>query len=726
MSILKGLSIWVAIFAFMIVSNPFPLPSAVAQEEKPKQETTQGEKAREEYELGTMTVTAQKKEENVQDVPMSISVFSDIQIEDAGIENTLELTRFTPNLYMGKSGPVNQIIIRGISPYDIDTSIYSPAGFYVDDVSLPLNYMQNAELFDIERVEVLKGPQGTLYGRNSESGVINIITKQPDNEFRGKVFGEYGSYDTEHGSSPSYRAGGNISGPIVQDKLYLGLAGQWEASDGFMKNEYNNDDEATKIDHINGRGTLRWTPTEQWNISFIADAMDTDDGFGVYRFMTGLHKTDRYKINYDGEDYYSEQEGNGQTLRVKYEGDSFNLLSVSGRRYYQHQYAMDSGCSADPAGNSYQTYENNQLSEEVRVSSPNDSGPFDWLVGVYGFKEETDIDFDNPMMGQRNTDADTKGYAVFGHGTYTFFNKLHLTAGLRYDHQDLEGKQEYKFIDMMTGSPQTLNFDKDLDYDEVLPKFSVAFDFTGDIMTYISASKGYLTGGYNYHLAGDLESFYYDPEYTWNYEAGIKTAWLDRKVIANLSFFYIDIEDKQVYEAFYPHVMEQEIKNAAEAHSIGFELELQARPVQGLDLFGGFGYTEAKFDDWTATEVVGYNPDWTPIMGTYDYKDEYLPHAPKYTYNLGAQYRHQSGFFGRVDLLGIGSFYCDAKNKVKEDAYELVNLRLGYEREHFDIIFWCKNVFDEGYETMKYDWAGDELVQDGEPRMFGATLTYRF
>jgi iron complex outermembrane receptor protein len=643
MSILRGLSIWVAIFAVTVVLNLFPVPFAVAEEEKVQKE----------YELEVMTVTAQKKEENVQDVPMSISVFSDIQIEDAGIENTLELTRFTPNLYMGKSGSVNQIIIRGISPYDIDTSIYSPAGLYVDDVSFPLNYMYNTDLFDIERIEVLKGPQGTLYGRNSESGVINIITKQPDNELRGKIFGEYGSYDTEHGSSPSYRAGGNISGPIVRDKLYLGLAGQWENSDGFMKNEYNNDEQAAKIDHINGRGTLRWTPTNKWDISFIADAMDTDDGLGIYKFMTGQNKTDRHKIKHDGGEDYSEQEGNGQTFRIKYEGDSFNLLSVSGRRYYQHKYATDIDCTADPLnnlGNYYFTYENDQLSEEIRVSSPNDSGPFEWLIGVYGFKEETDIDIDNPWS-QRLTDMDTKGYAVFGQGTYTLFDKLHLTAGLRYDHQDLEGKQEYKFIDMMTGSPQSLNLDKDLDYDEVLPKFSIAYDFTGDIMTYISASKGYITGGYNYAIAGDLESFYYDPEYTWNYEAGLKTAWLDKKVIANLAVFYIDIEDKQVFEQLYPYIMEREITNAAEAHSMGIELELQARPTQGLDVFAGLGYTDTEFDDWTATEIVGYNPDWTPIMGTYDYEGKDLPHAPEYTYNFGVQYRHQSGFLeGLISL----------------------------------------------------------------------------
>ena len=722
MTIRKSLSIWVAIFAVTVFLNSLSMSFAAAQEDEKPKEAARGEKTDEEYKLEPTTVTAQKREENVQDIPASISVFSDIELEDAGIENTLELTRFTPNVYMRHTGPENVVVFRGISAFD--SAIYSPAGLYVDDVCYPINYMHNADLFNIERVEILKGPQGTLYGRNTESGVINIITKQPDNVFRGKIFGEYGNYDTSHGNIASYRAGGNISGPMVRDKLYLGLAGQWENSDGFMKNEYNDDDEAGKIDHLNGRGTLRWTPSTQWDISLIAEVIDYDDKIGVWRFLTGPYKTDRYKVEYDGENY-SKEDGNGQTLRVKYEGDSFNVLSVSGLRYYQNKNAQDYDCTADPFndwGTVYSKYKNRQLSQELRLSSPDAGKPLKWLVGLYGFTEETDIDLDNPILGEyRKTDMDTNGYAIFGQTTYTFFDKLHLTAGLRYDHQDLEGEQKYDFIDMMTGSPQSLNFDKDLDYDEVLPKFSITYDLTDDIMTYVSASKGYLVGGYNYCAAVDKESFWYDPEYTWNYELGIKTAWLDKRLIANLSCFYIDIKDKQNLE-FDATTLAMKVRNAAEAHSQGVELELQARPVVGLDLFAGFGYTEAKFDDWVATEI-----DWSTMSTIqYDYKDKYLPNAPKYTYNLGIQYRHQSGLFGRADLLGIGDFYGDAKNRVKEDAYNLVNLRLGYEAEVFDIILWGKNVFDKGYETIKYDWDGSELVQDGEPASFGVTVNYRF
>ncbi len=702
-----------AIFAVTFGINLLSVHLAAAQQERMKQVVAQ-----EEYELETITVTAQKREENVHDVPMSVSVFSDIQLEDAGIENTLDLTRFTPNVYMKYSTAGNIIVFRGISAFD--TSIYSSAGFYVDDVCYPLHYMHNPDFFDIERVEVLKGPQGTLYGRNSESGVINIITKQPDNDLRGKIFGEYGNYDTSHGNIGSYRTGGNISGPIVRDKLYIGLAGQWEDSDGFMKNEYNDDNKAGKIDHLNGRGTLRWTPTDRWDITLIGDIMDDDDGKGYYRFLTGPSKTGRHGIAYDGENYWN-NEGDGQTLRVKYEGNVFNLLSLTGRSYYDSERGSDFDCTSAPFGNNIFEFENNLLSEEVRVSSLKNSGPFQWLAGLYGFTEDTDVAFDmqrqNQAMKQiRNTEMDIDGYAIFGQGTYTLFDKLHLTAGLRYDHLDLEGEQEFISANSME------KYNKGLDYDEVLPKFSLAYDFTHDIMSYASVSKGYLAGGYSYNFATGPENFTYDPEYTWNYEIGVKTSRFDKKLKANLSLFYIDIEDKQVTE-YVPGVMgARKITNAAEAHSQGVELELQARPVNGLDLIAGFGYTDTEVDDWVTTE---FNKG-TSQFEQYDYTGNDLPNAPQYTYNLGVQYRHQSGFFGRADLLGIGDFYFDAKNTLKESAYQIVNLRMGYEGESFDIIFWCKNMFDEEFETMKIHWGGNELGHDGEPRMFGVKMTYRF
>lgn len=712
-----------SIFSLTVILSLLSTPFAAAQDEKAKEELVK-EKARGEHELGTMTVTAQKREENIQNVPMSISVFSDIQVEDADIRDTIDLTRFIPNVYLKKATSENIIVIRGIPSFD--GSIYGPAGFYVDDVALPLHYMHNPEMFDVERVEVLRGPQGTLYGKNTESGVINIITKKPDNTFRAKVFGEYGFYDNAPGDSNTYRGGANIAGPLVKDRLYLGLAGQWKDSGGYMENEFDNDDEVADYEHKDARATLRWTPADRWDISLGLDVLDYDESTAYYRFINGPYETDRCKVNYNGL-YSSDQQSNGQTLRVKYEGDAFSLLSVTGRRDYETNFKSD--CDLGPLdwGNNFYAYENDVLSQEVRVTSPENSGPLEWLVGFYAFNEQTDVDLEIQMRGTRKiTNMDVDGYAFFGQATYTLFNRLHLTGGIRYDDLEQEGKQRSTSSGVHPFFPPgDSTYEKDLDDDEVLPKFAVAFDFTDNAMAYASASRGYLNGSYNYGAGDSVENLAYDPEYTWNYEVGIKTSWLDNRLMANLAVFYIDMEDKQAIETIPggPIGM-RTIRNAAEAHSQGLELELQARPARGLDLFAGLGIVQSEFDDWTASEM----DMMTGQFVTYDYEDKDLPHVPEYTYNLGVQYRHESSIFGRVDLLGTGEQYCDSKNTdtLKIDDYHLVNLRLGYEAERFDVILWARNVFDEEYYGIMYDYGGPILAIDGDPRMFGVTLTCRF
>ena len=699
MSIIKGLLVAIMLAPFLF--NPYFITGAAAQEERRKQKTAQEEKVHEGYKMEPITVTAQKREENVQDIPISADVFSDIQLEGAGIQDVTELTLFSPNVFMRQSINQEIITIRGIQSFG--GSLTGPAGVFVDDVSYPLIFMQNTDLLDIERIEVLRGPQGTLYGKNTESGVVNIITKQPDNELRGRVFEEYGNYNT-------FRGGGHASGPIVRDKLYLGLSVLGESSDGYMENEFNDDDETADMYHENGRGVLRWTPTDRWDMSFIAGVYNHNDGYGYMRFMDGPNKSDRHKIRWDGDNYWK-RKNNSQALRIKYEGDRFNVVSLTGRNDYETEFRNDGDFSpVDLFPDQVWKFENDMLSQEIRVSSPKDSGPFQWLGGLYGFTEETDVKAEF-VFQSKDTDIETNGYAVFGQGTYTFFDRLHLTTGLRYDHLEMEGEQKFT-----KGMEAQNKYDKDLDYDEILPKGSLAFDFTDDIMSYLTVSKGYLAGGYLYAFADNQDNLTYDPEYTMNYEAGIKTVWLDGKLMANAAVFYIDIQDKQVLEWIPDLPGMRRVTNAADAHSQGVELKLHARPAQGLDIFGGFGYSEAEFDDWIAPEPRGR---------TYDYNGKRMPYAPKYTFNAGIQYCHMAGFFVRADILGVGDFYTETKNDIKIDSHEVINLRLGFQGEHFDIVACGKNIFDKGYMVDKAFFI-NHLVQDGAPRTIGLTMTYRF
>ena len=615
--------------------------------------------------LETVIVSARKTEEDVQKVPMSATVLSSELLDEAGIENTLELTRFAPNVYMKKSTSENVITMRGITSFE--SSIYSPTAVYVDDLMVPLHYGHWIELLDIQRVEVLRGPQGSLYGGNSLAGVINIVTRQPDNQMRAKVYGDLGFYTGAGSATPQYQMGFSAAGPLVQDRLYLGINGLWNQGDGTTSNLAYDDDQAAKIDHKSARGTLRWTPTDRFDISLTADVFDSDDGIAVYRFASGPYKTDRHEVWHDDRDYQKES-ANSQNLRVAYQGESLKFLSVTGRRYYSNENVQDYDCTADPQyyyGGPFSEYDDTYLSQEFRLSSADDRSPFKWLLGAYAFTEDTDVNVANDVMYQdAKTSVDTDGYAVFGQGMYTLFQRLHLTAGLRYDVRRTEGKKRDYGVDISDT----------IDNGELLPKFSVGYDFTDSVYGYTTVSKGFLAGGFNYSTAIDKSTFAYDPEYTWNYEVGIKTEWFNRRLLVNLAVFYIDMSDKQVMEMQYGSSgFTAKVDNAAKAHSQGVELEIQARPAEGWDIIAGLGYTDAEIDDWIATE---WNSDYTGLTRN-DYGGKKVPGVPEFTGNLGVQYTHPSGLFARADLSGTGPVYADHQNNIKEDTYVLVNLRLG-------------------------------------------------
>jgi iron complex outermembrane receptor protein len=667
-----------------------------------------------EYQIEEIVVTAEKKSADIQEVPMSISAFSEMNLNDSGIDELPEIARFSPNVYMKR----NSIVIRGITQYYGSKS--STVGIYQDDVSLPFDGVDNFELFDIERIEILKGPQGVLYGKNSEAGVVNIITKQPGNEVSGKIYTEYSWYDTEFGNAPNYIVGTSLSSPIIKDKLYFRLSGKWTDDAGYMKNEYNGDEDVGKNDTFNGRINLRWTPQDRWDIAFLADAMQSDYGYGYFRYITGTLNEGRHRISYNGP-CTGDRDGNGQTLRVKYSGDKVNVLSITGRRHYKDDMDYDFDMTSLYSMTTKTVDESTSLSQEIRISSVESNEPFQWLTGVYFFDEDIQIYQDKISQTTtiRDTDVDSFGYAFFGQGTYTFIDRLHLTAGLRYDFTDFKGEQE-----LTNGGALTV-YGNEFDNSELLPKASVSFDFSDDLMAYASVTRGYLTGGYNFKWATNVNNLTYDPEYTWNYEIGIKSSWFDNRVIANISAFYIEMKDKQVaeWDTTSGSVSVQTISNASNAYSRGLELTLQARPpVQGVDIFAGFGVIEAKINDWISTEY----DSTTGSSYQYDYSDNRLPNVPNYTYNLGVQYRHISGFFCRADWFGTGSVYSDSKNTAKEDGYQIFNLRLGFESENYDIHLWCKNLFDEEYLQVRFASSGDHQGLDGDPRIMGITFTYRF
>ncbi|QJT10962.1 TonB-dependent receptor [Oceanidesulfovibrio marinus] len=657
--------------------------------------------------LQPVTVTATKRTQKAVDVAASISTVSDVEIEELSAWKLGEVLDILPNVHLKSATSGDSIIIRGLSSYD--TSLYTPVGLYVDDVPYPLTYMQNLLFQDIERLEVLRGPQGTLYGKNSEAGVVSIVRKAPDNEFRARVFADYGSYST-------VRLGGSVSAPLVKDLFFLKADILRYQTNGYMDNDYKDDDRAGMDETSQGRILARLTPTSEIDLRFGLDVSHTEKNIGFLRYATGKAATGPFTVMSDAEDKAHEDSVNPHMV-LKYEGDAVELTSVTSYRDYRYGFVSDLDRTSAFVGYSDMDLDQNDFSQEIRVASP-DNETFTWLLGAYAGLNDMDVQMNrirarSPASVFTETDAQESNYALFGQATYTLFKNLRLTAGLRGEFAHSYGEQT-----RITGAAAFEAYSKTLDYFELLPMVSLSWDVTSNVTAYGSWSNGFLAGGYNYFSADSLGTFFYDPEHTTNYELGLKTNWFSKKLLANISAFYIDIRDKQVREED-PNggIGVWKYTNAASAHSIGVELELKARPLPGLELTGGLGYSHAVVDDWTVVN------DGVP----YSYEGKRLPWSPDLNYHVGAGYTHENGLFGKVDLIGAGLQYFDAENSLSQVGYALFNARVGYAAESWDIALWGKNIFDNRYVTKKVkDNAGDILVEDGAPQSFGVSVSWRF
>lgn len=653
--------------------------------------------------LGDMVVTAEKRKGASSDFAGSISVKDDLFIDDHNISDLQELTTFVPNIFYKKASSGDSLISRGIST--IDTSLYSPMGLYIDDIAYPLSYMQNSSLFDAQRVEFLRGPQGTLYGRNSESGVINIITNMPDNETRGKV-------SVETGNNSLFSSDFSVGGPILKDRLFMSIAGNYYRTDGYMENKITGDDDVADETSKSVFGKIRWVPTDDLEVLFAWDVMDRDLGISFLRFEGGPDKADRLKVMSSEKDA-SFEDGSGQSLKIIQKLKNFDFISITGHRLFNKDFIHDFDRTAKKLGYSDMDLESRSLSQEFRFSSVSYSN-FSWLAGVYSGREDLDVDMIfnhvNPMMAKKRTsDSKTSSYAFFGQSSYEFSRKLKLTAGLRFENSYGSGNQEYE------QGGKIFDYKDDFSENEFLPAASIMYSLNENIKAYAGYSRGWLAGGYNYFSATAKDNFSYDPEYTENYELGFKTSFFDKRFNADLTFFYTDIDDKQIREEIPgggPGVWK--FTNAAKAHTTGFELDVRALAGMGFELFAGAGLASSEVDDWEGS--AGGK--------SVDYSGNQLPWAPEFTYNAGAGYYMENGVYFIGDVSGCGKRYFDAANSLEDGGYVLANLKAGMKYKKYDISLWCKNIFDEEYINKKVkNNFGNTIVEDGEPLTFGITLT---
>lgn len=634
--------------------------------------------------LDTITVTAQKREENVQDVPVAVSVFDGIQIEDRMIDTVEDIARYTPGLEVISYGKAlkSSPSMRGLFS-DYSTSS-STAGLFVDGVPVTSGVGFDQTLLDVERVEVLKGPQGTLYGKNTEVGAINIITRMPDNDLRARITVDVGEDDKREVAC-------SVSGPLIEDYLYLGVAGKHYEKDGFVKNSFTGgivDDR----EHDYGRFNLRWTPTERLEVALITSLVQYDDGAS----SSGLVSASDRKVSSDL-DAYEHSDVWLSSLAIDYElSDQLSFKAITALRKYHSDLSNDFDYSSD-ASQQFHTFVDSTydtLSQEFRVNY--ETGRMVLVSGLFYEQSESNVDRDrDAWWGFKNTSntVDTKSLGVFSHLTYDLTDRLSLLAGLRFDDEQLEYRDSTQQID--------------LDSDEILPKLGLTYQLRENVMTYATIAKGYRSGGFNVYAPSGYDKTF-DSESLYSYEVGIKGTAINGRLTWDMALYHMDISDMQV--DVYIDAANVIKTNAAEATSQGVETSLNLRVIDGFDIFAGLSYNKTQFDKYDG--------------GITDYSGKNTTFAPEYNFNLGALYRTGSGYYFSGDVSGFGDMYLDSNNDYERPAYELVNLKLGYENETFDIYFYAKNLLDKEYDM--------EGIYEGvyenysSPREIGIFVSYRF
>jgi len=695
--------------AFVMATGTIPGPATAFDNAESKDD-------RREYRLEPVEVTAEKRKQDVQDIPASITTITSTQLEDAGTESSLDVINLVPNLHAVKAGNhfgSHWFFIRGLSGTGSVSGGHT-VGYYVDGVYYPTGI--HTELFDIERIEVLRGPQGTLYGRNTEAGVINIITKQPTQELEASASAGYETFNT-------FTAKGAFNTPIIKDKLAARVSLKHYSSDGMFKNTHTDNDRVDKLNDYSGRAQLLWTPQDALKVTWSSDFTYFRDGYSSFAPIDKVKDNPRdIAVDYEGNE---DSSSHTHMLNVGYEGSGFAFNSSTSYRDWRYDGSMDADFSIMDMVRIHFDNSVRSLGQEFRLASTDEASPLQWLVGVYGFHEAKDLGTVNDLrMGMpglgippykqiQDSEIRSHGYAAFGQTTYTLFDKLDLTAGLRYDHESSSLKFKETFNRDLSGFgmlPASKEPD-DISSSELLPKLSAAYRWTPEIMTYATVSRGYTSGGFNVYVGmGASAGATYDPEYSWNYELGMKSTWLDNRLQFNASVFYIDWEDQQVTITLPTNDLI--FDNAAQSTSKGFELELMARPMHGSEIGASLGYTDVTFDKYTNNGV--------------DYSGKKNTFVPDFTYNVYAQHRFESGFFGRAEIVGVGDAYIDLANTRKRDSYFLLNSRVGYEQEHFDVYLYGRNLLGKEYLTRAIPYAGTYIARAGEPRILGLTATVRF
>jgi iron complex outermembrane receptor protein len=671
--------------------------------------------------LEEIVVTARKRAEDVRLVPESITTFSSAEIAAAQIRSADDFVAMTPNFSIVHAETAGnfQMSIRGITQVSKGDA---PVTMVIDGVTLPYASAFTRPLFDVEQIEVLKGPQGSLYGQNAIGGAIIVTTKRPTDATEGSVTASYGNHNSAYVSAA-------VSGPLVDDRLFFRLAGSAKNDDGdvdylLYPGRRENPDRNTNV-----RAELRAQLSERLTADLSVGAGHYKGGALALVPVTlstgsGIPFVDTATLNQSlvlGKENYDFPESNRQTstdaaLHLVYDFGAATLSSVTAAQRVDERQFQDIDVSRFPFVTVDQVQKIRALSEELRLTS-NGEGRARWVIGAFYMTNHRHEDIAiglNATLASggsqatadavyvpfevNNNDQHLDARALFGQVSYDLRKDLELTLGGRYD-SDPRKQQTSGYL-LSPQGPVPLGLYQKSTFDEFQPKASLRWQFSPEANVYLTFAKGFRPGGFNSGVSSNVAQAF-PAETTQALELGSKSSYFDRRLTLDLAVFSTRYHHQQLG-------LVQVTQNGTSTNTYdvtktdiyGAELAIQAKPTPRLQLAYGAGYTHARIKEF-GTSLVGsqFSPD--------AYVGNSTPMVPEYTMNFSGQYTWPlaAGLNGvaRVDVETKGRMSWYPDNVVQQGSYSLLNLKLGVSGEHWQVRLYGDNVLDKKYYVLYFD-----------------------
>jgi iron complex outermembrane receptor protein len=683
--------------------------------------------------LEEVVVTANKRTENLQVVPLAVSVITANALQASGVQQFADLGKVAPSLTIRPAEhPVNSnVSLRGVGTFAFGIGVESSVAVLVDEVPLAFQARAFTDLPDVERIEVLRGPQSTLYGKSASAGLINIITRQPTDTFEARV-NAMGTTDSEYGGSFS------VSGPINPELGYI-VSAAYSNWDGNVKNLFSGDD-VNGRDAFNTRAKLKWEPSTDVALTLSANYLNGNSTVGrpfiridptaLFRGTAGLttpvvfpgvtidrDNTD-ISNNYDARTAY---EGYGGSLRGEFGLGNMNLVSITSYdKFRLNDYLdQDDTSSATPIGNNNQIgqFHSRLVTQELRLLSPS-ADPFRYTLGAYYGNVKFDRPFfRGPVFSLANwfATSESKQLAGFAQIDWEVIDKLTLTAGGRVQNE----KVSYTFLDIQNGNAQ---FSGDAEDTATTYKFSPQYQITPDLMVFATYATGYkgqtydLTTGFNANraAAGPIK-----PEKSKDKEVGARTQFFDHAVTLNLTYFDTDYEDlqAQTIETLADGTTNFRLTNVGGLSTKGFEVDSSFRVGQDLNLTASATFLDAKYSSFDVAQCYPLQTAAQGCVGSptrQNLTGARAVQAPKQKYSIGADYSHPVGSrlvgFVQANYQYQSSVYYVAEDpETYQAGYGITNLGLGVRDDSgkWQVVAFVNNVFDKQYFPSLINTAGN-------------------